>query len=309
MPPASPDRSFTTKLSAVAVEWCHADQTGDLAPVEESKFWQFSEKDLRYYRTDTGNAAQEILSLPPGRTRPNEFIKTLVETLETAFKPIDMRLNVFTDGSKSLPEPVPLGGQHFDHLPPTNDDGLEFAGLFVRELADFGFHGFPEDRQDLGIDQVGLRQPACRTRKVADLAWIDHNDRQSSRAQDADNRHFQTTGRLQYDKSRTDGFKLFSKPLMAHFGIFNRQTRPCRMNKSVQPFFRYIDANVYFTFHHFAHPFPCPALQIRAPVKGPQTTVRANGSSGVTTLARARSSRSRRDRSITSEMGIIVAYD
>ena len=53
-----------------------------------------------------------------------------------------------------------LGVEHVEELAPPAEQGLQLLGGGIREGARGGLHAGPEEREDLGIEGIGLREAA-----------------------------------------------------------------------------------------------------------------------------------------------------
>jgi hypothetical protein len=82
-----------------------------------------------------------------------------------------------------LPEPVALGGEHLQQLPPARQDGVELLGFLVRQRPNLGPHPLGEEREHAGVDPVGLRQLPGRAREVTHLARVRHHHREPGRGE------------------------------------------------------------------------------------------------------------------------------
>ena len=78
---------------------------------------------------------------------------------------------------------------------------------FGERLGDGVLHGpglradpLGEERNCRGIKAVGFSQPAAGTGEVADLAWVDHGERQAGAGQGGGDNEFEATGGLEHDE-------------------------------------------------------------------------------------------------------------
>ena len=64
--------------------------------------------------------------------------------------------------AEDLAQAIALGLQHLEELPAPGEQGLELLGLGIREGTDRGPDPLREEREDVGIDPIGLRELARR---------------------------------------------------------------------------------------------------------------------------------------------------
>ncbi len=87
--------------------------------------------------------------------------------------------------AEDLPQAILLGLQHLEQLSPPAEQRIEFLRVRVGEHADLGTHALSEERQEIGINKIGLGELAGRLREVAHLARVDDHDRQCRAASPA----------------------------------------------------------------------------------------------------------------------------
>jgi hypothetical protein len=74
-------------------------------------------------------------------------------------------------------EPVGLHADHFHHLAAARDQFGQVLAVGIGERTRFGTDAFREQRNDLGIERIGLGEPPGGTGEVPDLARIDDGER------------------------------------------------------------------------------------------------------------------------------------
>jgi hypothetical protein len=92
--------------------------------------------------------------------------------------------------------------QPLDDLPPSLDQRGQFLGLGVLPGPGGRLDRLAEAGQHLGIQGVGLGQPAQRLGKIAGLARVDHRRRPTGGDQRRNHRHLQVAGGFQDDQTR-----------------------------------------------------------------------------------------------------------
>jgi hypothetical protein len=99
-----------------------------------------------------------------------------------------------------------LGVEHLEQLPAAGEQGLELLGGRIRQRSGGGPDARGEEREHLGIDAVGLGQPAERLREGAHLARIDDGDRESGRGERG--RHRRLVAARGFEHHQGDGLGL-----------------------------------------------------------------------------------------------------
>ena len=127
-------------------------------------------------------AAQQPGLFRPQWRAPNRLLQSFIELGQLFAQPAHVRSNASVKACGGAAVPIAFGSKHFDHLPATCDQCHQFTTLRVGQRPIIRLDQFGEVRQDACIDRIGLRQPASRAHKVADLARIDHGDRQPAAA-------------------------------------------------------------------------------------------------------------------------------
>ena len=79
-------------------------------------------------------------------------------------------------------------------------DRLVIVADEERDMDDGLSHAFGEEGNDLGVERVGLCQPAHSSGEVADLARVDDTERQPDSGQCCSHARLDATGRLQDDE-------------------------------------------------------------------------------------------------------------
>ena len=181
---AAPDGAPAAHGTAVPVEGGDADQGGDLPSVEAAEFGQVGDQGAGGGLADAGHALEQVLGLAPGRAAPDGGVDLGLEIGQFALE----RLEQPVDALEGAPAgqagaAVALGGHHLDDLAPAGDQLCERAGLFVGHRPGRRRDRFGEMGDRRGVQRVGLGKLAGRPGEVADLARVDHRQRQARRTQ------------------------------------------------------------------------------------------------------------------------------
>ena len=103
--------------------------------------------------------------------------------------------------------------------------------------------GLGEVRQHLRVEGIGLRQAARRLGEIADLAWIDHDHRQTNRAQRRHRTALVATGRLQHDQLRGQRAQARHQRGQLSLGVGHAPLGAAGAHADIQPGFGHSDAH------------------------------------------------------------------
>ena len=110
---------------------------------------------------------------------------------------------------------VAFHADHLDQLPAPGDQFGQNLRLDLGNRARFGADTLGEQGDDLGIERVGLRQAPGSAGEIADLAGIDHGQRQASPGQGRGDGQLKAAGGLQHDQRRGQPAQLDYEPVEA----------------------------------------------------------------------------------------------
>lgn len=99
----------------------------------------------------------------------------------------------------NLAQSIALRLQHLDQLPAAREQRVELLGLRIRQRAHGGTHALGEERQDVGVDAIGLGELPRGFREIADLPRIRDDHRQPGRRQGCDAEELVPTRHLEED--------------------------------------------------------------------------------------------------------------
>jgi len=102
--------------------------------------------------------------------------------------------------TRGLREPIGLHAEHFDYLTAAGDQFGQALAVGVSQRAWFGTNAFGKQRDDLGVEYIGLGKPPRGAGKVTDLAWVDDGKRQSGAGQSRRDGDFKAAGGLHHDQ-------------------------------------------------------------------------------------------------------------
>ena len=171
-------------LPAIAIERRHADQGGDGAAIEPAELRELSEQRARDGGPDARHAAQEVVLHAPDRTALNRGADLLVDLADSAFEPANVRPEVARDRARRrrLREPLPLGDEHLEQLPPPRDQRRQRVRGGIGDGRGVGWTRAPKCASTCRIDRIRFRGAADGLREGAHLARIDDGDREAGRA-------------------------------------------------------------------------------------------------------------------------------
>ncbi len=99
-------------------------------------------------------------------------------------------------------EPVPLGDEHPEELTTTRQQRVEGTGGLIGQRPGLGADALGEERQDVGVDPIGLGELAGGPGEVADLARVGHDQREPGRGEGSDRGALVSARGLQNDERR-----------------------------------------------------------------------------------------------------------
>ena len=124
--------------------------------------------------------------------------------VHAALEEANVLLQIASDRGRRDQQAVPLGREHAEQLAPAGEEGIERLDRLVRQRPGSGPHALGEERQDLGIERVGLRELASGLGEVAHLAGIGDHDGQAGRGEGGDGRRLVATGGFEHEERRRE---------------------------------------------------------------------------------------------------------
>src|SRR5262245_42971978 len=161
-------------------------------------------------RTNAFAAAQQIVFLAPGGRGTNSTIQVSFQLGDFFFKPMDVPLDLRTNGFSRGVESVFFGTEHGDQLAAPGTQSLQFLGRIVSNGAWFGSNLFCKLGQNVGVNLIALCQSADSACKIPSLSWIDRDGGEARSQQSAQNELVITAGGFQHDQGWLKGAKIFN---------------------------------------------------------------------------------------------------
>ena len=190
----------------------------------------------------------------PGRAAPDGGVDLGLEIGQFALERLEQPVDALEGAPAGQAAPaVALGGHHLDDLAPAGDQLCERAGLFVGHRPGRRRDRFGEMGDRRGVQGVGLGELAGRPGEVADLARVDHRQRQARRTQRRRHRDLVAAGRLQHDQRRIEPAQPVRQIFQAFAVARDGKGLPRRPDMHVEPVLRHIDTH--------RNPFHDPSLQ------------------------------------------------
>ena len=119
-------------------------------------------------------------------------------------------------------ESIALGDQHLQHLTPTGQQRVEGLGRVIGQRARGRAHALGEERQDVGVDPIGLGELAGGPGKVAHLARGGDHHRQLGRRERGHRRALVAAGSLENDERRRVAAHALAERVDARYIIGDR---------------------------------------------------------------------------------------
>jgi hypothetical protein len=197
--PPAPDHPFASEAATVSVEGGDTYQSGNLVAAQSAQFRKVGQEGDGHHPADAGDATQQVVLFSPEGALPQGAFQVIIQISQLLLQPADMVLNSLAHGFRSSgPPPILLRSKHLDHLVAPGQEGGQFLGLNIRQRIWRGSHRLRKVGQGLGIQPVGLGQPASSPGEVSNLAGIDHGQGQTSSSQCSSQRHLEPARGLQY---------------------------------------------------------------------------------------------------------------
>ena len=142
--------------------------------------------------------------------------------MQLALEPVDVLSDAPAHSGQRVFEPVALGDDHLDHLAATGQQGVESGRRFIGQRPRFRAHALGEQRQSLGVDQIGLCELPGGAGEVAHLAGIRHHDWQPRRRERRDHRPLVAASGLEDHQGRGVWVQVLEQGANAHLIVGDR---------------------------------------------------------------------------------------
>ncbi len=116
--------------------------------------------------------------LPTVRITVDRLAELAIDGGDASREPADMRPNLRADRWCRVLQAIHLGRAHVAKLPTTRDQRRHALPRGARTRPRRRPHAFREERQEVCIEAIRLRELACRLAEIAYLPGIDDDDRQ-----------------------------------------------------------------------------------------------------------------------------------
>src|ERR1700712_2658109 len=117
-----------------------------------------------------------------------------------------------------LASAITFGRDHINQLPAPGDEFGQGTSLLVGYPPCLWLHTLCEQREDPGIQCIGLRELTSSTGKVSDLTWVDDDDRKVGCRKDGGELDLVATRRLEDDQGKRKADKM-AMPLMSFANV------------------------------------------------------------------------------------------
>src|SRR5215471_338703 len=240
---AAPDGTTAAQGTAVAIEWCNADQSSDLFTVELSEFWQLGQQRTANDGTDTRDSSQQVFVLLPDGTLTNGLIQIVVSSAQFRFQPADMSIDAFSDAFGSCTEPVSLCHNHVGDLSPASNESAQFHGDLIRQRAQCRAYGFTEAGQHQSIDAISFGQLAGGFGEISDLPRVNDHHRELSTGQSTSQWAFDSASGFQHDQCGLEFFPTLDQSLDCDFVVSNRLALTRGTHCDIESCFGHVDTD------------------------------------------------------------------
>ena len=101
---------------------------------------------------------RKIAGDAPERARLHRGVQVVIGLAQAALEEADVLLEIASDGGPGDEQAIPLGGEHLDQLATAREERVERLDGLIWQRAGCGPHALGEQREDLGINRIGLGQ-------------------------------------------------------------------------------------------------------------------------------------------------------
>ena len=196
---AAEDHAPAAEGAAVAVDRGDTDEAGDLAPIEGAELGQLGEERAGRGLADARDRGEQVLGGAPGGAAAHGVVEIGLDLAQLLLQPGQVGVEPPDEPRVAeLAAALALAADHLDQLAAAGDQLAERARRRVGHRPWFGPDRFGEAGDGLGIEPIGLGEPAGGAGEVPDLAGIDHGQRQLCGAERGGHRHLEAAGRFEH---------------------------------------------------------------------------------------------------------------
>jgi hypothetical protein len=160
--PATPNSTLAPHSTAVSVKWSNTYEGSDLLVAQCPKFRQVCHQRGCEDGPNTWYGFEQVVSLSPQRTAPQQADQFAIGLLEARFQPGQVFVDLGTNARRDSGPTVALGSHHFDELAPASEQHTQRLRLRIGQWPHGWTDCIREVRQDAGVDCIGLGQFAGR---------------------------------------------------------------------------------------------------------------------------------------------------
>ena len=192
--------------------------------------------------------------LPPHGALAESLPQTFVQVRQFLLQPGDVGLDARTHCRNGRTQTVLLAHQHGHYLVASGGQGDELLGIRVPQRAHRRTDRLGEMRQHLGIQGIGLGQPAGGSGKIAHLARIDHHHGQGRCRKRGHHGHLQPSGGFQHHCGWSQGLQSGCQVPGTSFVVSHAPSVAARSNAHIQSGLGHVDAHVDWFLIHVSPP-------------------------------------------------------
>ncbi len=199
--PAAGDGPVATHLTGVSVDGCDAYEGSGLAAIEAAEFGHFGNEGAGGDAADAGDALKEVVGSAPGWRTTDGVVDVVVKFGELCLEHLECGVDGLGDlGGAGLADAILLHADHFDDLATAGNEFGQGLRGGVWEWPWLGADALAEKRDRRSVEAIRLGQAAGGASEVADLAWVDHDQRQAGAGDRGSDSEFEAAGGLDNDK-------------------------------------------------------------------------------------------------------------
>ena len=193
---------------------------------------------------------QQIILGSPQGTLLEVLAQFLIQPLQPSLQPGDVRRNVGLDRGGRLPTPILFGREHLHQLTPAGDQCAQRLRRLIGQRPQGRAHPLGKQGQDLGVEPIGLGQPAQGLGEVPHLAGIHRDSRQRRGAQRAQQGQLQAPGRLEHNVGDRLLLQMRDQGRNARLTVGHGPGLAGRMEGHIEARFGHVNAYKHFGLLH-----------------------------------------------------------
>src|SRR5512138_873265 len=238
--------SFST---TIIIHWRHAHQRCNLLAVHFAQFWQLSQQGGGGHGSHTWRTAQDLTLFLPSLLLTKKLLDLLIQSFLLFLQAENDLFHRTLEALYGGPQAILLGFQHFFHLFAPHQQGTELLFRFTFALIPSGLHSLSKDRQDFGIQLVGLCQEPTGSGKLPDPRGVHHCHGQTCLEECFHYAPLVATRGFHHNEFRLQFLHRLHQFRNSCLGIVHLPPSLFPQHRHIQPVLRHVDPNITTSCH------------------------------------------------------------